>query len=118
MISIARHIPAWLLAAFFAFGAYNNAFASALTLQSYESWGYPSFFNYVTAALELTTAILLVLPRYRIPGSALGALVMIGAIGTLVMNGAAAHAVTAVVVLAGCALVATVALLSRRAALR
>lgn len=118
MISIARNVPAWLLAAFFAFGAYNNAFASALTLHSYETWGYPSFFNYVTASLELITAILLILPRYRLAGSALGALVMIGAIGTLVMNGSAAHALTAVVVLGGAAVVATLELLSRRAARR
>lgn len=50
---------AWLLAAFFLFGAYGNTFLSEENAAAYAAWGYPGWFHYVTAALELTAALLL-----------------------------------------------------------
>jgi Ni/Fe-hydrogenase subunit HybB-like protein len=46
-------------------------------------WGYPAWWNFVTAALELLSAALIVLPETRIWGLALGATVLIAATATV-----------------------------------
>ena len=94
ILSTARTLLAFVLAAFFLLGAYKNGFPAAETLESYRRWGYPPYFHYVTATLELTAAIMLVAPRFRIPGAVLGTFVMIAAIATLILHGASAHILT------------------------
>lgn len=106
IFSTAAHGLAWLLAAYFAFGAYNNGFPTPQTVASYERWGYPPFFYYVTAALELSAAILIAVPQYRIAGAALGALLMLAAIGTLVVHGACSHTRPPLLILGACLVVA------------
>ena len=46
-------------------------------------WGYPAWWNFMTAALEIASAALIVLPETRIWGLALAAMVLIAAIATL-----------------------------------
>jgi hypothetical protein len=46
-------------------------------------WGYPAWWNFITAALETLSAALIVLPETRIWGLALGAMVLIAAVSTV-----------------------------------
>ncbi|AJA10930.1 hypothetical protein SKP52_20320 [Sphingopyxis fribergensis] len=93
-------ILAWLLAAFFLFGAYGNALISEEYAAAYAAWGYPDWFHYVTAVLELTAGILLMRSATRPFGAALGASVMAAATLTTLVNADYDHAVAPAVVLA------------------
>lgn len=103
------------LAGFFLLGAYNNGFPAPQTVASYQRWGYPPFFHYFTAALELSAAVFIAVPRYRIAGTALGALIMGAAIGTLMMHGAANHIMTPLFTLITCLAAGAMTLRARRA---
>jgi hypothetical protein len=81
-ISIASAI-AWLLAFAFAGAALFNALGGAAVQAQFLRWGYPAWWNFITAALEMLSAALIVLPETRIWGLALGAMVLIAAIATL-----------------------------------
>jgi hypothetical protein len=76
-------IMAWLLAFAFAGAGFFNAIGGASVRASFVRWGYPAWWNFVAAALEILSAALIVLPQTRIWGLALGALVLIAAIATL-----------------------------------
>lgn len=97
---------AWLLAAFFVLGGVMNIFVSPETAADYQRWGYPDWFHYVTGALELTAAALLISSQTRFYGAILAALVMIGAATTVLSNGELSHSVAPLVVLAVAAFVA------------
>ena len=62
-------------------------------IAEYRKWGYPGWFHFVTAALELATAALLIEHTTRLFGAAIGGLVMLGAIATLVVHCDYMHAV-------------------------
>ncbi|GLK65246.1 DoxX family protein [Paracoccus kondratievae] len=89
-----------LLAAFFLFGAWGNLFLSAENEAAYARWGYPGWFHYLTAALELSAALLILYSPSRIYGAALGACVMAAAALTTLGHGEYAHGVAPLVVLA------------------
>lgn len=97
---IAGDALAWLLAIGFALGAWGNLFISPKAIASYERWGYPSWFHYLTAACELTATILLLIPATRMVGAAIGVVVMGTAVATIVAAGESPHAIPAAVVLA------------------
>jgi DoxX-like family len=81
-ISIVSAI-AWLLAiAFIGAGVYN-AVGGAVVQAQFLRWGYPAWWNFITAALETLSAVLIVLPETRIWGLALGAIVLIAAVSTV-----------------------------------
>lgn len=90
---------AWLLAAFFLFGAYGNAFISAENAAAYAAWGYPDWFHYITAMLELVAGVLLIRFMTRPFGAGLGALVMGAAVLTTLVNADYDHAVAPSVIL-------------------
>lgn len=94
------------LGAFFILGAVVNGTASPAVRQDFVTWGYPAWFPYVTAALELATAVLLFVRRSRILGAALGAAVMSAAAFTLITHGEYQHALPPIAVLALCLIVA------------
>jgi len=77
---------AWLLAAFFLFGAYGNTFLSEENAAAYAAWGYPDWFHYITAILELIAVMLLVRTVSRPFGAGLGAMVMAAACLTTLVN--------------------------------
>ncbi|RAH99555.1 DoxX family protein [Acuticoccus sediminis] len=87
-----RAMLVWLLTAFFAFGGLTNIFATSAIQAEYSHWGYPDGFHYVTGTLELATAALVVFPRTRLAGTALGILVMAAAVTTLVIHQEHTHA--------------------------
>ncbi|MGD0722487.1 MAG: DoxX family protein [Roseiarcus sp.] len=74
---------AWLLAFAFAGAGLFNAIGGAAAQAQFLRWGYPAWWNFVTAALEVLGAALVVIPETRIWGLALMAMVMIAAIATL-----------------------------------
>lgn len=92
-------ILALLLAAFFLVGAAVNAIGPSQIRADYARWGYPDGFRFFTAVLELTTAALLFLPAYRTIGVMLGAVVMTGALLTLLRNKEVRHAIAPTVVI-------------------
>lgn len=109
MARLARTLLPWLLGAFFIVGSLANALASVETRAGYVAWGYPSWFHYVTAALEMAAALLLFGKRTRLIGAGLGAAIMGAAAATLILHGDYLHALVPVTVLALAALVARAA---------
>ena len=74
---------AWLLAIAFAGAGLLNAIGGAAVQAQFLRWGYPAWWNLMTAALEILSAALIVLPETRIWGLALGAMVLIAAMATV-----------------------------------
>ena len=74
---------AWLLAVAFAGAGLFNAIGGAVVQAQFVRWGYPAWWNFITAALEMLSAALIVLPETGIWGLALGAMVLIAAIATV-----------------------------------
>jgi len=107
---------AWLLAAFFLFGAYGNAFISEENAAAYTAWGYPDWFHYITAILELAAALLLIRAGSRPYGAGLGAMVMAAASLTTLLNADYDHAVAPSIVLLVSLIVLGLSLAVRRAA--
>jgi hypothetical protein len=79
-------ILAWALAAFFTLGAVINVVAPGSTAAEYRRWGYPDWFRFVTGALDLMTAVLLMLTATRLLGAELGGAVMLAAAATVTVH--------------------------------
>ena len=75
---------AWLLAFAFTGAGIFNAMGGAAVQARFQRWGYPAWWNFITAALEMLGAALIVLPETRIWGLALGTMVLIAALATLI----------------------------------
>lgn len=101
-----KAVVAWLLAAFFLFGAYGNTFLSADYAAAYARWGYPSWFHYLTALFELCAALLLIGHRSHFYGAVLGAIVMATATLTTLVHADYGHSWAPAIVLAASLLVA------------
>jgi len=108
------NVAAWLLAAFFFVGAFGNTFVSTQIADDYARWGLPENFHYLTACLECTTSVMLILKPLRLYGSLLGGAVMLAAAGTVASHGEYAHAVLPLVVLGVCVFVAVLTGRSKR----
>ena len=74
---------AWLLSLAFAGAGLFNAIGGAAVQAGFIRWGYPAWWNLITAALEMLGAVLIVVPKTRIWGLALGAMVLSAAIATV-----------------------------------
>lgn len=107
---------AWLLAAFLLFGAYGNTFISEENAAAYAVWGYPGWFHYITAILELAAGLLLIRAISRPYGAGLGALVMAAASLTTLLNADYEHAVAPSIVLLVSLVVLSLSLAMRRTA--
>jgi len=75
---------AWLLAFALAGAGLFNAVGGAAVKAEFVRWGYPAWWNLVTAAVEVLAAALIVFPETRIWGLALAAMVMIAALATVI----------------------------------
>jgi hypothetical protein len=82
---------AWLLAFAFAGAGLFNAVGGAAVQAGFIRWGYPAWWNFVTAALEMLSAALIVVPETRIWGLALGAMVLMAAVATVIWRRDYAH---------------------------
>jgi uncharacterized membrane protein YphA (DoxX/SURF4 family) len=77
------NVLAWLLAVAFAGAGVVNAIGGANAQAQFVRWGYPAWWNFVTAALEILGAALILFPQTRLWGVALVAVVMIAAMATV-----------------------------------
>jgi hypothetical protein len=94
------NVAAWLLALAFTGAGIGNAAGGAAIQAQFQRWGYPAWWNFVAAALELFDAALIVFPETRIFGLALGAVVMIAATGTVLWRREYKHLLPCVVFIA------------------
>lgn len=94
-----RQILAYGLVGFFIIGAAGNIMAPQTVTEEYARWGYPHWFHFVTGGLELTSALLMARPAWRIAGSLLGGCIMVSAIATVVFHGEYAHTIVPIAVL-------------------
>lgn len=92
-------ILTWVVVAFFVIGGVVNWIAPKPIKKDYKRWGYPGWFHYVTAILELAIAGLLFLPEMKLWGSALGVAVMAAALGTLLIHREYKHAIAPAIAL-------------------
>ena len=102
MIHTSEPLQIWAtyaIAAVFLAGTLVNLIGPAGIRRENAHWGYPESFRFVTAALEAAALVLILIPATRVVGLALGALIMLAAIGTLFRAGQFAHAIPAGVVL-------------------
>jgi len=79
----AESAMAWLLAFAFAGAGLFNAMGGEAVQAGFVRWGYPASWNFVTAAIEMLGAALVVFPETRIWGLALAAMVLIAAMATV-----------------------------------
>ena len=79
-------VMAWLLAIALGGAGLFNAAGGAAVKAQFLRWGYPAWWNLVTAAFEMLSAALIVFAETRIWGLALAALVFVAAIATLVRH--------------------------------
>jgi putative oxidoreductase len=79
---IGWHILSGLVGALFLFAGGMKLTAPAEMVANFVQWGFPSWFIYVTGAIEVVGAALLITPRLRAFGAALLATTMVGAVGT------------------------------------
>ncbi|MCB8874021.1 DoxX family protein [Acidisoma silvae] len=79
-------ISVWLLAAGFLGAGIFNAIGTTGTKTDFARWGYPGWWHVLTGALEVLTALLIALPASRIPGLALGAIIILAGIATVLRH--------------------------------
>jgi hypothetical protein len=84
-------VMAWLLALAFAGAGFFNAIGGPAVKAEFVSWGYPSWWNLVTAAVELLSAALIVFPDTRMGGLALATAVLVAALATVIWRRAYQH---------------------------
>lgn len=88
-----------LLAAFFALLAVRNLRGDAAMAADFARWGYSDAFRVATALLQITGAVLLIVPATSFYGAALLGAIMVGAIATHLAHDPPAAAVSPLVVL-------------------
>jgi len=76
----------WALAGFFVIGFFINTFAVNTVVPEYRRWGYPGWFHLVSGGMDLAVALLLPATATRPFGVALGALIMLVAVATVVRH--------------------------------
>jgi hypothetical protein len=76
----------WVLTAFFVVGFVINTFAVKVVGPEYRRWGYPDWFHFASGGLDLMVALLLLRNLTRPFGVALGCVIMLVAIATVVRH--------------------------------
>lgn len=83
---IAREICLWIVSLFLALVCLRSGLTKlpgdSFWVRDFSRWGYPGWFRFVVAVIELTSFLLLLVPRFAAYGAALFAVVMLGAIYT------------------------------------
>jgi uncharacterized membrane protein YphA (DoxX/SURF4 family) len=97
--SIAVWVLSGLLAcAFIAAGGFKLAGAQAM-VEHFRTWGYPDWFLFVVGAVEVTGAVLLLVPRAAFVGAGMLEVIMVGAIVTHLRHDPPSQALPALVLL-------------------
>jgi len=76
----------WFLAVAFSGAGIVNAIGTSGTRSDFARWGYPRWWGILTGGLEISSAALIALHASRIPGLALGAVVIAAAIFTVLRH--------------------------------
>ena len=76
----------WFLAVAFSGAGIVNAIGTSGTRSDFARWGYPRRWGILTGGLEISSAVLIALPASRIPGLALGAVIIAAAIFTVLRH--------------------------------
>lgn len=105
---IATWMLAGLLAALYLFSGGSKLAGAEMHVQGFAQWGYPQWFRLVVGAVEVTLAILLLIPRAAFFGASALMVVMAGATYTHLFRatGEGSNAVATVVLLGLAGLVA------------
>jgi uncharacterized membrane protein YoaK (UPF0700 family) len=96
----ATTLLAWLLALAFLGAGVVNAAGSAAIKDDFVRWGYPRWWNLITGGLEVLVAALIALPAARVVGLALGAVICVAAVATVVRHRDYGHVPPSVVLTA------------------
>ncbi|MDP3215741.1 MAG: DoxX family protein [Deltaproteobacteria bacterium] len=106
--TIALWVLSGLLAALFLMAGGSKLAGAERHVQGFEHWGYPQWFRLVVGAAEVTSAVLLLIPRAAFFGAGALVVVMAGAIYTHLLRatGEGAMAIPPLVLLGLAALVA------------
>ncbi len=91
----------WLLAAMFLMAGATKLMGADMHVESFARWGYPDWFRLAIGTVEVTAAVLLVIPATAVLGAALISTVMAGATFThlVLAKGEGANAVMTVTLL-------------------
>lgn len=81
----------WLAAAVFFTGGIANATGVSKIRDSFVDLGFPAWWCWITGALELATALMLLVPASRAYGVALGTCIMIAALAAILRQRAYGH---------------------------
>jgi uncharacterized membrane protein YphA (DoxX/SURF4 family) len=65
----------------------SKLIALDFVVETFQGWGYPTWFRWAVGLTEILAAVLVLIPATRGLGSAIIGLVMLGAIGTHVVAG-------------------------------
>jgi uncharacterized membrane protein YphA (DoxX/SURF4 family) len=83
----------WSLGAGFCGAGLFNLIGTQATKANYVRWGYPRWWNILTGVLEVTSAVLIVLPVTQPLGLALGAAIIAAAVLTILRHREYSHLV-------------------------
>ena len=89
----------WVMAVFYILSGVVPLLSLEKTSAQYKGWGYPTWFPFVTAVFEVAIGLLFLWSQTRMAGVALGVLVMLAAIGTVLRAKEYAHAIPPTIVL-------------------
>jgi len=99
-----------LLGALYLFAGGTKLMGMQMHVEHFAQWGYPQWFRLFVGAWEVTSAVLLLIPRVSFYGAVLLVLAMIGAAYTELFRGQPVMAITPAILLA---LVSVIAYLRR-----
>ena len=85
-------IAVWLLVVAFLGAGLFNAVGTRATRDDFVRWGYPRWWCRVTGGLEIAAAALIAVPTGRDAGLALGAVIIVAAIATVLRRREFSHA--------------------------
>ncbi|PAY06466.1 hypothetical protein CK489_26650 [Bradyrhizobium sp. UFLA03-84] len=86
-------VSIWLLVAGFLGAGVFNAIGTAGTQSDFARWGYPRWWGRLTGGLEIMGAVLIALPVSRSVGLALGAVIIVVAVVTVLRHRDFSHLV-------------------------
>lgn len=95
-----------LLSALYLFAGGTKLMGMQMHVEHFAQWGYPQWFRLFVGAWEVTSAVLLLIPRTAFYGAAMLVLGMVGAIYTELFRGQPAMAITPAVLLSLVGLIA------------
>ena len=86
-----HHVSGWIAALAFAVVGIVNLRGSSAVQQDFVRWGYPAWWCRVTGLLEIAVAVLIVVPSTRYIGLALGTVVIVAAVITVLRHRERSH---------------------------